>query len=181
MTMKAIFYSINLFFLFQNFCFAQDTNIFKQINTQVWEKFENAFATNNPELLNSLHTTDILRIPADSKTIIGGQEYFNSQIESFGWIKENGYKTEMELRFIERINYSNYASERGIFNFTVIEPGNIIRQYFGKFHMILIKEDDFWKIHVDYDSTENGTINETTFLSAFDKWNFKPFLIQSEE
>lgn len=180
-TIRIISISLVLFLNAAISCFSQDTNIFRDINSTVWEKFEVSFETNNAELFNSLHTEDVLRIPAENKTIIYGKEYFNSQIESFGWIKDNGYKTEMELRFIERINYGNFASERGIFKFTVIEPGNIKRQYFGKFHVILEKQGELWKIVVDYDSTEEGTINETSFLNAYDKWNFNPFLSKNEE
>ncbi|MBN1649882.1 MAG: nuclear transport factor 2 family protein [Bacteroidales bacterium] len=160
---------------------AQDTNVFRQINTQVWEKFEEAFITNNPELLNSLHTDNVLRIPSDSKTIIIGKEYFENQKKSFAWVLENGYKTLMELRFIERISYDNYASERGIFKIIVIEPGDIKQQYFGKFHMILEKKDEAWKISVNYDSTENGTIDELSFKNASDMWDFKPFLTNINE
>jgi hypothetical protein len=171
---------LSLIILTSNRSFSQDTNIFREINTQVWEKFESAFKTNNPELLNSLHTSDILRIPAESKTLLFGKEYFASQNESFAWIKDNGYSTGMELRFIERINYEAHASERGIFKFTVIEPGDVKRVYFGKFHMILEKQSGTWKIAVDYDSNENGAITETDFNNAYDKWNLKPFLAEEK-
>lgn len=144
--------------------------------TQVWEKFEEAFITNDAALFNSLHAQNILRIPADSKTLISGKEYFDNQIQSFKWVTENGYKTGMELRFIERINYENHASERGIFRFVVTEPDSTQRIYFGKFHVILERESDIWKISMDYDSSENGTIDEKSFIDAFDKWNFSPFI-----
>jgi len=82
----------------------------------------------------------------------------------------------MEIRFIERINYKMNASEKGIFKFTVTEPDGVKRKYFGKFHVLLINENGIWKISMDYDSTEDGTINELSFAKAFDKWNFIPFL-----
>jgi hypothetical protein len=163
------------------FCFnltlvAQDSIKFREINTQVWQKFEEAFSTNNVDLLISLHTNNILRIPADAKTLIIGQDYFDSQIEGFKWTKDNGYKTEIDLRFIERINYDEHASEKGIFKFTVTEPNNTERVYFGKFHVLLEKQDNAWKISMDYDSNENGTITGDNFNAAYDKWNFDPFL-----
>lgn len=172
---------INVILFFSSFLSlnAQDTAVFRQINLQVWQKFEEAFVSNNPSLLNSLHTRDILRIPAESKTILAGKEYFDSQVKSFEWVKDNGYKTAMNVRFVERINYQSNASERGIFKFTVTEPTGEQRNYYGKFHVLLISVDGIWKISMDYDSTENGTISEKTYNEAYDMWNFKPFL--SEE
>jgi hypothetical protein len=61
----------------------------------------------------------------------------------------------------------------------VTEPDSTQRIYFGKFHVILERESDTWKISMDYDSNENGTIDEKSFINAFDKWNFSPFI--SEE
>lgn len=171
---------LSILFYYKSFIYGQDSSIFRQLNAQVWEKFEEAFRTNNVSLLNSLHTLETVRIPAESKTIITGKEYFDSQIKSFEWVKGNGYKTEMELRFIERINYSTNASEKGIFKFTVTEPDGEKRTYFGKFHILLCLVDDKWKIYMDYDSTENGTINEDSFAKAFDKRNFAPFLSKEE-
>lgn len=167
---------VSIFTILISYC--QDTNIFKQINTQVWEKFEEAFQTNNVDLINSIHTKDILRIPADKQVIISGEDYFDSQLKSFNWVKENNYYTKIELRFIERIANNNYGSERGIYKFTVTDPGSEERIFYGKFHVLLRKVDENWKIMLDYDSNENNTINEEIFRKAFDKWNFKPFLMK---
>jgi len=38
--------------------------------------------------------------------------------------------------------------------------------YYGKFHVILVKENDQWEILVDYDSVENNTIDATTYNMA---------------
>ncbi len=38
--------------------------------------------------------------------------------------------------------------------------------YFGRFHVVLRKENSIWKILVDTDSSENGTISEKDFLAA---------------
>ena len=37
----------------------------------------------------------------------------------------------------------------------------------GKFHVILVKVDNLWKLLVDYDSNEDNTINEKSYKSAF--------------
>ena len=167
----------NLSFFQISKVFSQDTTVFRQINTEVWDKFEKAFRTNDAALFNSLQAKDVLRIPADSKTILSGHEYLDSQIKSFQWVKENGFKTEMELRFIERINFGSDASEKGIFKFTVTEPDSTHRYYYGKFHVLLKQQaDKTWKITMNYDSSEKGTVDENDFKEAYDEWNFTPFL-----
>lgn len=134
------------FFLFSNRSEAQDTAVFKEINKQVWEKFEKAFQTADPDLLTSLHTEDILRIPAESNVIVAGSEYFETQQKSFKWVKDNNYSMKLELRFTERITNGKFTSERGVYRYKVIDDNSEERLYFGKFHVLLRKEHDTWKI-----------------------------------
>jgi hypothetical protein len=47
--------------------------------------------------------------------------------------------------------------------------------YFGKFHVILIKEEGVWKILVDYDSSEKNSINEDTYKKAYAIDDFKKY------
>ena len=49
------------------------------------------------------------------------------------------------------------------------------RSYYGKFHVIFKKENNAWKILVDYDSTENNLIDETSFQNAFSLADYKKF------
>lgn len=148
----------------------------KQINDEVWTKFEQAFISYDVDLFKSIHTQDILRIPADKKVIVPSKEYFESQDKSFKWIKENNYQTKIELKFIERICNTSYASERGIFKFTIIDDESKERIVYGKFHVLLKKTDGRWKIFFDYDSNEMGTITAESFKNAYHKWNFEPFI-----
>jgi Ca2+-binding EF-hand superfamily protein len=148
----------------------------KQINDDVWTKFEQAFVTYDVDLFKSIHTQDILRIPADKKVIVPSEEYFESQDKSFNWIKENNYQTKIELKFIERICNASHASERGIFKFTIIDNETKERIIYGKFHVLLKKTDEKWKIFFDYDSNEDGTITAESFKNAYGKWNFEPFI-----
>ncbi len=164
------------------FCqvFSQDSTILAQINTQVWDKFEKAFATNDVDLLISIHTKEAIRIPADKKVIVTAMDYFESQVKSFKWVNENNYQTKIELRFVERICNEINASERGIFKYTVIDDEGDVRTFFGKFHVLLKKENNTWKIYMDYDSSEENTIDENSFMKAFDRKYFMPFQRQPE-
>jgi hypothetical protein len=48
----------------------------------------------------------------------------------------------------------------------MVTPQGITKTFYGKFLVILRKENGTWKILVDTDSSEGGTVNEEAFLAA---------------
>jgi ketosteroid isomerase-like protein len=83
--------------------------------------------------------------------------------------KAAGNKRTLELRFSERISDSNKAIEVGIYKGTFTNSKGETHTYYGRFHVVLRKEGETWKILVDTDSSESGTIGEDDFTKA------KPF------
>ena len=60
----------------------------------------------------------------------------------------------------------NLAVEVGIFKYTHTNNEGVAKNYFGRFHVVLRKEEGTWKILVDTDSSEGNTISEKDFLAA---------------
>lgn len=58
------------------------------------------------------------------------------------------------------------ASERGIYKLTRTEKTGEKKNYYGQFHVVLIKKGAMWKIVMDYDSNEGNTIGEEAYLRA---------------
>ncbi|WP_452596461.1 hypothetical protein, partial [Pontimicrobium sp. MEBiC01747] len=77
---------------------------------------------------------------------------------------------------LERINNDSTASERGIYKLIVNQGKPTEKSYFGKFHVLFVKENNTWKILMDYDSTEGNTIGEDDFLKAYAIDNFNYFI-----
>jgi ketosteroid isomerase-like protein len=75
-------------------------------------------------------------------------------------------KRTIELRFLERMANESQAFEVGIYKTTVINAQGESRSFYGKFHVVLRKENGTWKILVDSDSSEGGTIGEKDFAAA---------------
>jgi len=73
----------------------------------------------------------------------------------------------ISFKFLERICNDSIASERGIYKLIRNPNTDIEKSYFGKFHVILKKESSIWKIIIDYDSSENNTINKTSYNNAY--------------
>lgn len=153
-----------LIFLGAMECFSQDHS--KKINEQVWKPFIHTFNNYNADGFLSLHSKDLIRSSRDSKEVLNWEQYIKQQKSGDEWSKEKGSKRTLELRFTERISNLSQAIDVGIYKTTSINNKGEIRSFFGRFHVILRKENGVWKILVDTDSSEGNTISEKDFLAA---------------
>ncbi|HRI79855.1 MAG TPA: DUF4440 domain-containing protein [Cyclobacteriaceae bacterium] len=135
-----------------------------EINEQVWKPFIENFSNRNTAGFMAVHSKDVVRSPRDSKAIFGWDEY-NRQLQQSQSKTPRGTRS-IELRFTERIIKDNLAFDVGIFKTTFKPNGGTPNDYYGRFHVILRKENGTWKILVDTDSSEGGTIGEKDFLAA---------------
>jgi ketosteroid isomerase-like protein len=144
---------------------AQDNSIFqKEIDTQVWKPFIEFYNNYNQEGLRTVHSKDVIRVQQDDNTIIGADEYFKSPTDAERALL-SGRKVRLELRFVQRIADSKRAFEVGYYKTTVtnVKSGST-RSSYGKFHVLLRKEGDTWKILMDADANENT--DESVFLTG---------------
>ena len=56
---------------------------------------------------------------------------------------------------------------RGFYEFTITDAAGRKTKIYSRFHTFLKKEGGKWKIVMDYDSNERGTVNEAAFKAAF--------------
>jgi len=140
----------------------------KEINAQIWQPFSEAYATNNAQQYIGLHSKDFIRATGGSwKNIADWQNFQENTLKNFATRKPNE-KTTIGFRFLERVSDGQKASERGIYQvIRTNEKGDIIGAFYGKFHVFMRKENNRWKIFIDYDSDEGNTINEASFKAAF--------------
>jgi ketosteroid isomerase-like protein len=138
----------------------------KEINEQVWKSFISTFANRDTDGFMAVHSKDLVRVPRDSKSVVNFEGYRKSNEAGDKHARENNVTRRIELRFFERIASGTQAYEVGIYKVTVSSPNQPARHYYGKFHVVHRKENGVWKILVDSDSSEGGTIDESTFLQA---------------
>ena len=138
----------------------------KEINEQVWKPFITTFGNRDTPGFMAVHSKDLVRAPRDSKSISNYDEYRKNNEAGDKRSKESNTTRSIDLRFLERIASSQQAYEVGIYRVTVERPGQGPQHYYGKFHVVHRKENGTWKILVDSDSSEGGTINEKSFLEA---------------
>lgn len=144
--------------------FSQNTQILKDINSQVWHNFTKSFETLDYNLFSDLHSDDLIRVGGDNTSLKSKRSYIEEYKKRW---KASTTNQTISFRFLERICNNEKASERGIYKLTRNTNSPDQKSYYGKFHVILKKEDNRWKILVDYDSSENNTINETSYNQAF--------------
>lgn len=155
---------------------AQNKAILEQINQDVWVRFCHAFDSLDYTISEEIHTKDIMRISADQNMISDYKSYMENIQQSFNNSKERNESRNIELRFFERLADDSIASERGVYKFTLNKGTSKERDFYGQFHVLLVKREGIWKILMDYDSNENNTIDDSSFQAAFAMDDFKNFI-----
>ena len=145
-------------------CFGQTASFQKEINEQVWKPFIKAFNSNDNDGFRAVHSREVIRVVQDDNRVLGYDEYFKTIPDSLK-AKWANWKKDIELRFIQRIAAIDKAFEVGYYKST---STNVVtgekRSGYGKFHVLLRKENGVWKILMDADANEKT--DETVFLSA---------------
>ena len=136
----------------------------KEINEQVWKPFITHFISGNKEGFRSVHSKRITRVEIDRDIVQDYEKYFPPADPNSSPLKRNSNRL-FELRFDKRISNGNKAWESGYYKGTVMQEGKEPRSYYGRFFVVLEKENGTWKILVDADT--GATANEENFNKAF--------------
>lgn len=136
-----------------------------EIDRAVWQPFTQSFAACDAAGFNQLHSKDLVRADRDRGRVMDFEEYCRFNEEMFKQARDAQAKQVLELRFTERLRKGNLAYEVGIYRTTIVVGGET-HEYFGRFHVVLRKEEGAWKILVDSDSSEGGTVGAKDFSEA---------------
>lgn len=159
----------------QNTVKSTDKSILESINKEIWQPFSLAYQNLTAETYVNLHSREFIRAMGDSKGVKNLEQYAQSVYTFFDNIKNNNAKIQIGFRFTERIANEYSASERGIFELIVLKANGEKTAYYGKFHVFLRKENNHWRILVDYDSNENGSITKENYDAAFGMEEYEKF------
>ncbi|MGH1363764.1 MAG: YybH family protein [Calditrichia bacterium] len=152
-----------LLVLYSSSIFAQTEADVEEINLQIWKPFMEAYNQFDADGFNALHSDDILR--ANAWGIRIGQEYKDSNSMRYDEAKTRGDQRSIELRFEQRLVRENIAYEVGYYKILRIRNGKE-EEFYGRFHVVLKKFEDEWKIVQDWDADQiNGQpVTEKDFL-----------------
>ena len=135
-----------------------------EINEQVWKPFIAHFISGNKEGFRKVHSKRITRVEIDRGKVLDHQKYF-PPIDPNGKQLSQSFKRLFELRFDKRISDGKKEWESGYYKGTVIQERKEPRSYYGRFFVVLEKEEGIWKILVDADTGKEA--NEENFSKAY--------------
>ncbi|MBL7703659.1 MAG: hypothetical protein JNM14_15520 [Ferruginibacter sp.] len=135
-----------------------------EINEQVWKPFVTHFISGNTEGFSSVHSKRVTRVEIDRGILKDYEKYFPPVAPASSPVKKNTSRL-FELRFDKRISNGTKAWETGYYKGTVMQEGKEPRSYYGRFFVVLEKEEGVWKILVDADTGKEA--NEENFGKAF--------------
>jgi ketosteroid isomerase-like protein len=142
----------------------QKNDYIGEINQQVWKTFVEAFNNDDDERFSSVHSREVSRVEVDGNRIYGYDQYFKKVPDSVKakWGKR---KKDIELRFTQRMAGADKAFETGYYKLssTDLKTGKT-RTAYGKFQVLLRKENGIWKILMDADTGEGAS--EEVFRAA---------------
>jgi len=144
--------------------FAQDAHI--EINSQVWKPFIKSFNENNTATFTALHSKDAVRSPRVAKTIWNRDNCNKRQSAGDLEDKKQNRKRTLELHLTESIVKGDLAFDVGVYRTSYLLLDGKTENYYGRFHVVMRKEKGVWKILIDTDSSEGGTIGEKDFLAV---------------
>jgi len=124
-----------------------ENEIAKQIDEQIWTPFKEAYDSKDAEKFNSLHSEDVLRITKSG--IRQGITYKSGNIRSFS--REDRPKRTIDLGFEHRLHSDSVAYEVGYYRVVKTQPDSADHVSYGRFHVVLKKIDDSWRITLDWD------------------------------
>lgn len=136
----------------------------KEINRDIWTPFAEAYATSNAEKYLALHTPDFIRATGGQWSEVKDLNGYGSSVRQDFAQKDR--KVEIAFTFFERVASESMATERGIYRYTLANSDGERQHFYGKFHVFLRKMGGTWKIAVDYDSNEDGSVGEADFAAG---------------
>jgi ketosteroid isomerase-like protein len=142
------------------------TDLLHELNRDIWHPFVASYGALDAPAFLALHTPDFIRAGGPTREILGFAEYAAQTEKFFADVAGRGDALGVDFRFTERIAAGQLASERGVFQISVTLAAGGQRQLYARFHTFARKIDERWRLAVDYDTTDGGTVDAASFAAG---------------
>jgi opacity protein-like surface antigen len=160
---KILLFAVSLFLLSNASAQADSLKWVREINDQVWKPFIVGLTSGDKQVFRNVHSKRVTRVEIDRGLVMNYEKYFPPIDPNAPAAKRNG-STLFELRFDKRISNGSNAWESGFYKGTFSQEGKSPRSWYGRFYVMLEKENGTWKILVDADTGKEA--NEENFQKA---------------
>ncbi|MEV4137787.1 DUF4440 domain-containing protein [Dactylosporangium sp. NPDC049742] len=141
-------------------------DLLRELNGDVWQPLRAAYAARDAEAFLALHAPDLIRASATNHTIFGLERYAAQVRPWFAGLAARGDLVEITFRFTERLVSADLAGERGVFRIVLQPIGGDRMVLYARFHTLSRKVDLRWRIAVDYDTNDGGSVDAKAFDAA---------------
>ncbi|HEX6345793.1 YybH family protein [Umezawaea sp.] len=143
-----------------------DSTTLRELNEHVWLAYRAAYRAGDAAAFLALHDPGVIRAGGPAKRVSGFAELALDTTRWFADLAERGGSVAIDFRFTERIAGGGVASERGVYRLVATRAGGDRRTFHGRFHVFTRRVEGRWRIVVDYDSDEQGTVTAPDYESA---------------
>ena len=145
---------------------AQTPDLQTEIDNQVWRPFIETWSNCDAAEFKLLHSDDVLR--ASGGNLYLGKEYKSNIGRSFKNCKDRNMDRLIAFTFVERTHRNNTGYEVGYYKITTKQANGNTNYSYGRFHVVLKKINNVWKIVQDWDTNKlrGVAINEEDFQSG---------------
>lgn len=159
MTFKSILNLTPLLFVFiLNESKAQSqTDVWAELNRDIWKPFVEGVNTNNPEMYNGVNAPEFYWVQDGARPrIMNLTEYIEDARLVMKSRTDKNIGTSLEIRFIQRNVTTEFASEKCIIKYTSTNPGKEPEIFYGLVHVFSKKENGVWRKVIQHASTESA-------------------------
>jgi ketosteroid isomerase-like protein len=135
-----------------------DASVLDELDRDIWHPFRRTYRDRDLPGYLCLYDRDLIRAGGPTKEIYGYDRLAADTADWFAQAAGRGDTFEIEFRFTERIADHEHASERGYYRITATFADSSTRELYGRFHTFARKSGGRWRIVVDYDTDDGGTI-----------------------
>jgi ketosteroid isomerase-like protein len=137
-----------------------------QINADIWEPFRASYAALDLTAYLALHDRSLVRVEVGARWIGGLDEYAARVRRGFDKAAERGDRFSIDFRFLDRIASADLATERGVYRLTITAPDGGEQVFYSRFHTVSRRTTEGWRLLVDHDDDEGGTVDAQAFESG---------------
>lgn len=138
---------------------AQEYEYERQINEQVWQRFISAYNALDTDGFMAVHSKKMTRVIQDEKRVMNYREYYRSNrlgnANARQYSEDYGASRKIELRFTSRMANKDKAFECGYYKVTNTLTNGEVQCFYGRFEVLLHRENRVWKILMDADSFDD--------------------------
>ncbi|MCS7484118.1 nuclear transport factor 2 family protein [Umezawaea endophytica] len=143
-----------------------DSVVLRELNEHVWLAYRDAYQAGDAAAFLALHEPGLIRAGGPVKRVVGFADYALETTQWFDELAERGDSVVIAFRFVERITDGVVASERGVYRLVAGRASGESKVLFGRFHVFSRRSEGRWRVVVDYDSDERGTVTVEDYESA---------------